>query len=161
MMSRSRNDLRATRFRARYIRRTKSPASTPQNRSANTNGSGAGHPARRLRSVRRFRHCVSTRFAQAIGVIRGHTAVSISPNTNKTLTSDDRASGSIVTRESSHEPLSDIRFCIDIDSESAFNQCSVGFSAACKSLPNRQIRRVFRGIRNPPFVRVAYSDRSV
>lgn len=146
---------------SRCIRRTKSPASTPRNPLANTNGSGAGHPARRLRSVRRFRHSASTRIAQVIGVSGAHTVVSMSPNTNKTLSSDDRTSGSIVTRDSSHEPLSGVRFCIDIDLETAFNQCSVGFSAACKSLPNRQIHPVFTAIRDPPFVRVAYSDRSV
>ena len=71
-----------------------------------------------------------------MGLFQVHIkVVSLSLNTNKTLTSDVRISGSIVTRKSSHEPQFGVRFCIDIDSDGAFNHCSGGFSAACETLP--------------------------
>jgi hypothetical protein len=54
-----------------------------------------------------------------------------------------------------------VRVCIDIDVESAFDQCSAGFSASWKTLMAGQISSVLRPICNPRVVRVAYLDRSV
>lgn len=83
-------------------------------------------------------------------------------NTNKTLTSDVRASGSIAGQALWPRATAlRRRFCIDIDAQSAFDQCSAGFSVCWKALTPGQLAGIFRSVVNPPMVHVAYSDRSV
>ncbi len=68
---------------------------------------------------------------------------------------------SLEERDGNEPKPSNVRFCIDIDVELAFDHCSAAFSAAWKGLTPRQISPDLRAIGNPRIVRVAYSDRPV
>jgi hypothetical protein len=66
-------------------------------------------------------------FVQLVDLVTmtlGVRVVHVCWSTNKTLTSDVRASGSIARLRGGHEPQPSVRFCIDIDVEFAFDQCS-------------------------------------